>query len=1786
MAGVPTPPSTPTRRIAEDYVYTSIDEVIFVRTGIFMYMPTQLRLVENDASDLLTWRDASVDPCENFFQFACGHFNSLEVMQPSYTFWNQFRYTQERIDTITKDILSQPKTKDDPNPLNKAKDIYWACMNTGQVDNTEDIPWEFTSDWYAEGKSSGWVSKFSSQTTGSDNLYVQFLSKLIQTIWDSMPPSDLNGFPQEEDAEEATRVELRKVTTFMSNLKKITSAPDTKKKEKKVPRNEDRPVCGIMSIRTLQEYTNQAITEPCYKMDWLEYLQKLFAHSEVLLTLDDQIYVENLDKILNILKLVDSTEQRILDNFLGSRIASFIAPETTDNLWDTAKWFYQKLNYIQDDYPRWMHCNHVVNDYPNVGMGMSIAYKFNQSYFKAEKLNEANEMINDLKAAFEDILKESSWMDDSTKDYALEKARYMLKLVGYPEWISNKTKLNQFYEKVDGVLTLAENIADNGGLREAYRAYGHWMKRKAKEKAVKKTAFTSDKCSCGSGGTEARLPGLQHYTNEQLFFLGFATNWCNVRGPGQSKNDNHAPNNVRVLASLSNMIEFADAWSCPKGSSMNPEKKVLRFPFMYLLNLGSIKKSQGAESGERIPEMTSDDDHHAWLNKGEEDELELHGYKRSKVRTAATWTCIVFTAGLLRLLFHWFPRLQLYATHTTCPLSQATRVLIVENYQQNLKSYYVKDVIKQSNQHDLMSINFETTGKFHLYLKNGRKMEVESYNYFYCKKLCYVWDAQSRQFIKLSGLESALKNADFYKEEGLTEAEQIHRQITYGPNEIVIPVKSVFALLVLEVLTPFYIFQLFSLGVWFAEDYFYYAIAVIIMLIFGSGTSVLQTRRNQMQLRKTIHSAEIATVVRRTDGRGTQEVCQDVLASALVPGDIIALPPQGCILPCDAVLLSGNAIVNECMLTGESVPVTKIPIHRDDKEFNEWDDNTRHSILFCGTKVLQTRFHGKQWARAVVLRTGFLTTKGQIVQTILYPPPVDFRFERDAYRFLCILAMISTIGVIQTIVTKTIKGFGIKDIILKGLVLYTIVLPPALPAAMTVGKIYAQQRLKKKGIFCINSRIINISGTIDCVCFDKTGTLTEDGLDLWGVIPSKGKELQDPVTNFPIIHHSQDQGRGHVSDSESFVLAMATCHSLTYIDGEMAGDPLDQKMFESTGWHLDEPEMSDVSKFGIEVPMVVQQNHDDNPIEIGIARQFYFSSTLQRMSVITRALGSKNFNIYCKGSPEMLMSLSKPESIPSDITSVLASYTRKGFRVLALASRTLSATITSDEINKMEREEVETNLTFLGFILFENRLKKITASVINNLRTANIRQIMVTGDNILTAISVAQECGLVAHKQKVYRLEASASEISVLPHNDVGDHLKPPKKLSSASIPQMNWSSIGRVYLDDANSMELGIPEQPPTYALTGQTWATIRRYHPEALKIIVKDGTIFARMTPDQKQQLVQELQAIGHNVAMCGDGANDCGALKAAHAGVSLSDAESAAASAFTSSCGDVSCVPEVIAEGRCALVTSFGIFKFMAGYSLTQFTSVIILYIIDSYLTDFEFLYIDLCLVTLLAAIFGITKPPDSSKGLSSNIPSSNLFSIYPIASILFQIVLMAGFQVIGFYGVRWFPWYKPFTYGQQFTDFPSPYASYENYGVFSISIFQYIWMVIIFSRGAPHRRWIFSNRPLVSALVILTAFSVFLALFAPLPVRQFFELAAPPSFRDRVLVLPITIANLVLCYLVERVLFEHILEPGKLKCNRRQKSTIVTDHGLVSAKEHELKSYFLMDNITGRAKIVKK
>jgi len=277
-----------------------------------------------------------------------------------------------------------------------------------------------------------------------------------------------------------------------------------------------------------------------------------------------------------------------------------------------------------------------------------------------------------------------------------------------------------------------------------------------------------------------------------------------------------------------------------------------------------------------------------------------------------------------------------------------------------------------------------------------------------------------------------------------------------------------------------------------------------------------------------------------------------------------------------------------------------------------------------------------------------------------------------------------------------------------------------------------------------------------------------------------------------------------------------------------------------------------------------------------------------------------------------------------------------------------------------------------------------------------------------------------------------------------------------------------------------------------------------------------------------------------MVGDGANDCGALKAAHTGISLSDTESSVASPFTSRETNISCVLTVIREGRAALVTSFGIFKYMAAYSLTQFISVMLLYNIESNLTDIEFLYIDLFIISIFAFFFGHTEAYEGP--LVKMAPLSSLISTSPIVSLIIQLLIVAIFQYASLWHLQLMPWFVQFNATK--TSDKDDVGCLENYAVFIVSSMQYIILAVVFSKGPPYRKSLFTNYGLLTSFVFLSLFSIYLAVCPFDWLAKWFELVLPDSLGFRFILVGYGIMNFVIALLVEYLFVEYLMF-GKLR-----------------------------------------
>ncbi|XP_036020402.1 polyamine-transporting ATPase 13A2 isoform X3 [Mus musculus] len=1099
--------------------------------------------------------------------------------------------------------------------------------------------------------------------------------------------------------------------------------------------------------------------------------------------------------------------------------------------------------------------------------------------------------------------------------------------------------------------------------------------------------------------------------------------------------------------------------------------------------------------------------------------VRLSGYCGSPWRAIGYHAAVWMLAGIPWLLFRWKPLWGVRLRLKPCSLAHAeTLVIEIKDKEGSSRQLFTVQVQTEAvvqgslelppqaqaeDGRSQAAVGVTPEGTWQDTSELHRQEEAKQVlRYYVLQGQRYVWMETQQAFCQVSLLDHGRTCDDVHcSSSGLSLQDQATRKTIYGPNVISIPVKSYLQLLADEALNPYYGFQAFSIALWLADHYYWYALCIFLISAISICLALYKTRKQSLTLRDMVKLSVRVQVCRP----GGEEEWVD--SSELVPGDCLVLPQEGGVMPCDAALVAGECVVNESSLTGESTPVLKTALPEGPKPY--CPETHRRHTLFCGTLILQARAYVGPRVLAVVTRTGFCTAKGGLVSSILHPRPISFKFYKHSMKFVAALSVLALLGTVYSIIILYRNRVPVREIVIRALDLVTVVVPPALPAAMTVCTLYAQSRLRTQGIFCIHPLRINLGGKLRLVCFDKTGTLTEDGLDVMGVVPLKGQVL------LPLVPEPCHLPLGPL------LRALATCHALSQLHDTPVGDPMDLKMVESTGWVLEEGPAAG-SAPGSQVLVVMRpppggprqqlSSHpqEEPPVPVSVLCRFPFSSALQRMDVVVTWPGATQPEAYVKGSPELVASLCSPETVPSDFSQVLQSYTAAGYRVVALAGKPLPIAPSLAAAQQLTRDTVERELSLLGLLVMRNLLKPQTAPVIQTLRKTGIRTVMVTGDNLQTAVTVARACGMVGAQEHLAVIHAT--------HPEQGQPAALEFLPTESSAVMNGAKATGYPTVPEPQSCHL---------ALSGSTFAVLRKHFPKLLPKVLVQATVFARMAPEQKTELVCELQRLQYCVGMCGDGANDCGALKAADVGISLSQAEASVVSPFTSSMASIECVPTVIREGRCSLDTSFSVFKYMALYSLTQFISVLILYTINTNLGDLQFLAIDLVITTTVAVLMSRTGP---ALTLVRARPPGALLSVPVLGSLLLQVALVAGIQLGGYFLVIAQPWFVPLN---RTVPAPDNLPNYENTVVFSLSGFQYLILAAAVSKGAPFRQPLYTNVPFLVALALLGSVLVGLILVpgllqGPLGLRNIVD----SSFK--LLLLGLVAFNFVGAFMLESVL----------------------------------------------------
>ncbi|KFM62161.1 putative cation-transporting ATPase 13A3, partial [Stegodyphus mimosarum] len=524
------------------------------------------------------------------------------------------------------------------------------------------------------------------------------------------------------------------------------------------------------------------------------------------------------------------------------------------------------------------------------------------------------------------------------------------------------------------------------------------------------------------------------------------------------------------------------------------------------------------------------------------------------------------------------------------------------------------------------------------------------------------------------------------------------------------------------------------------------------------------------------------------------------------------------------------------------------------------------------------------------------------------------------------------------------------------------------------------------------------------------------------------------------------------------------------------------------------------------------------------------------MSVVAKTQGSSCFEVYLKGAPELVASLSRSETVPENFKDVLEFYTRQGFRVLGIGSKALPEDIKWDDVLRMPREQLECGLQFHGLLVLQNRLKPQTIPTLKILKDADIRTIMVTGDNLLTAITVSRDCGMIEEYDSVIAVEANLVPINSST-TDSGCRLQ--VQYTYAKLPgfseKLNMVQNGMVD-------EICVPamcEGRYHIAMEGVTFNLIRLHDSQLLNKVVLKGTIFARMLPEHKLYLIETLQNLGHQVGMCGDGANDCGALKTAHAGVSLSVAEASVASPFTSTQQNIQCIPTVIREGRATLAATFGAFRYMVCYCFVLLAAVLMLFWDGQKPSDGGYVLIDIVLSLIPPILFGSTH---AFPGLVKRPPTRSIISLLPQLSMFSFIIIQIGVYVLAYEYCLMQPWYEPFIYDKDNTHTPA--ASHSGTAILTVNMMSYVIAAVIFAPGPPYRKNFLSNKLYVAVIVAEFILVSYLTIYPADAFSNFINLKPSPFIEYHLVLYVLSLANFIVSYIweiffIQGFLFEYVV-----------------------------------------------
>ena len=613
-------------------------------------------------------------------------------------------------------------------------------------------------------------------------------------------------------------------------------------------------------------------------------------------------------------------------------------------------------------------------------------------------------------------------------------------------------------------------------------------------------------------------------------------------------------------------------------------------------------------------------------------------------------------------------------------------------------------------------------------------------------------------------LEEIIKELNVNVETGLTTKEAKKRQEEYGPNELQQKKKKTIGKMILEQLTDkMIIILLIASALSFLLGEKIEGFVILFIISINIVISVIQEKKasNALEALKNMNAPH-SLVLR--NGK-----LEKILASELVPGDIVHLE-AGNIIPADIRWIEEhNILVDESALTGESVPVEK------DKDYigsAKEPLGERKNMGYSSTIISNGTGTG------VVTAIGMSTEIGTIAKLLDTDSTLETPLKQKLNKIGKVLSILGIIISILIFIIGLLHGQNLIDILMIAISLAISVIPEGLPATVTVVMAIGVQRMAKKRALVKQLPAVETLGSATVICTDKTGTLTENKMT-----------VTEYFTADNLLENKEN------TLTEKLVTCGVLCNNANIINGEMQGDPTEGAL------------LLFAEKNNYNVEQIKKENVKEH--------EKPFDSDRKLMTVVCKTKDKKHI-AYTKGAPEELVEKCTYALIDGKKKKLTKEDKQKILnKSEELATEALRSLAFAYKTEKLKENEVEEDLIFLGIVGMIDPPRREVMSSIKSCHTAGIRVIMITGDHKATAVAIAKKLGIYQEGDLAVNVEEfhemTREELhKKLPRISVFSRVSPKDKLDIVNALQEQHEIVGMTGdgVNDApalNTADIGI---------------------------------------------------------------------------------------------------------------------------------------------------------------------------------------------------------------------------------------------------------------------------------------------------------------------------------------------------------------------------------------------